>query len=69
VFVLKIHQLIQKHRTTLIFTNTRAATERVINHLREMFPENYLEKEIGALILLFQKNIDLKLKKNLEGVN
>lgn len=42
-----IDELIQKHKTTVIFTNTRAATERVINHLKEKFPENYLEN-IGA---------------------
>jgi len=42
-----IDRLIQDHKTTLIFTNTRAATERVINHLREMFPDNYIEN-IGA---------------------
>jgi len=38
-----IDRLVQEHKTTVIFTNTRAATERVVNHLREMFPENYLE--------------------------
>src|SRR3989344_2196366 len=38
-----IDALVQAHTTTLIFTNTRAATERVVNHLKEMFPENYIE--------------------------
>ncbi|MEK6820184.1 MAG: ATP-dependent helicase, partial [Nanoarchaeota archaeon] len=42
-----IDKLIQEHKTTLIFTNTRSATERVINHLKDMFPSRYLE-EIGA---------------------
>ncbi len=42
-----LDNLIQKHKTTLIFTNTRSATERVVHHLREMFPSRYLE-EIGA---------------------
>ncbi|NQV09461.1 DEAD/DEAH box helicase, partial [Candidatus Woesearchaeota archaeon] len=40
-------KLIQDHKTTLIFTNTRAATERVVNHLKEKFPKNYTEN-IGA---------------------
>jgi len=40
-------KLIQEHKTTVIFTNTRAATERVVNHLKEMFPQNYFEN-IGA---------------------
>ena len=38
-----IDKLIQEHKTTLIFTNTRAATERVVNHLKEIFPKNYHE--------------------------
>jgi ATP-dependent Lhr-like helicase len=38
-----IDRLIQEHKTTVIFTNTRAATERVVNHLKEMFPQNYIE--------------------------
>jgi len=42
-----IDKLIQEHKTTLVFTNTRAATERVITHLKDLFPENYLEN-IGA---------------------
>lgn len=42
-----LDDLIQKHKTTLIFTNTRSATERVINHLKEMFPTKYLD-DIGA---------------------
>ncbi|MBU4086419.1 MAG: DEAD/DEAH box helicase, partial [Nanoarchaeota archaeon] len=42
-----IDKLIQEHKTTLIFTNTRAATERVIHHLKEMFPSKYVEN-IGA---------------------
>jgi len=43
----KMDELIQKHKTTLIFTNTRAATERVIHHLKEKFPKSYTEN-IGA---------------------
>ena len=38
-----IDRLIHEHKTTLIFTNTRAGTERVVHHLKEMFPEKYLE--------------------------
>ncbi len=36
--------LIQTHKTTLIFTNTRAATERVVHTLKDKFPKNYAEK-------------------------
>jgi ATP-dependent Lhr-like helicase len=38
-----IDTLVQQHKTTLIFTNTRAATERIVHHLKEMFPKNYTE--------------------------
>jgi len=45
-----LDDLIQSHRTTLIFTNTRSATERVINHLKEKFPKRYAAEDptIGA---------------------
>ena len=39
----KIDELIQEHKTTLIFTNTRAATERVVDHLKNKFPKRYTE--------------------------
>lgn len=42
-----LDQLIQDHKTTLIFTNTRSATERVIHHLKERFPGRY-DSHIGA---------------------
>jgi ATP-dependent helicase Lhr and Lhr-like helicase len=42
-----IHQLVQEHTTTLIFTNTRAATERVVDYLKDKYPELYTEN-IGA---------------------
>ncbi len=37
-----LDELIQKHKTTLIFTNTRSATERVIHHLGVHFPGRYI---------------------------
>ncbi|MCX6802707.1 MAG: ATP-dependent helicase [Candidatus Diapherotrites archaeon] len=43
----KLDELIQAHKTTLVFTNTRSATERVVNHLKEKFPGKY-EGQIGA---------------------
>ncbi|HME86930.1 MAG TPA: ATP-dependent helicase, partial [Candidatus Nanoarchaeia archaeon] len=42
-----LDRLIQEHKTTLIFTNTRAGTERVVHHLKDRFPKNYSEN-IGA---------------------
>jgi len=45
-----INDMIQSHKTTLIFTNTRAATERVVNYLKEKYPKQYAKTEpvIGA---------------------
>jgi len=43
-----IDSLIRKHKTTLIFTNTRSATERVVSHLKEKFPTEYGDDNIAA---------------------
>jgi ATP-dependent Lhr-like helicase len=37
-----LNELIQNHKTTLIFTNTRNATERVIQQLHTHFPGQYV---------------------------
>ncbi len=39
-----IDRLVQEHQTTLIFTNTRSGTERVVHNLKEMFPQHYRER-------------------------
>ena len=43
-----LHGLIQEHRTTLVFTNTRSATERVVHHLKETFPSHYNKGNLDA---------------------
>ncbi|MCK9595963.1 ATP-dependent helicase [Candidatus Pacearchaeota archaeon] len=43
-----IDSLIKEHKTTLIFTNTRSATERIVNHLKEKFPTEYGDDNIAA---------------------
>lgn len=43
-----INELVQKHKTTLIFTNTRSATERVVHFLKDRYPKNYGVHNIGA---------------------
>jgi len=40
-------ELIHQHRTTLVFTNTRSATERVVHHLKEKFPKKYTQDAGG----------------------
>ncbi len=43
-----IDELVQQHRTTLIFTNTRSATERVVHNLKEMFPRHYSDADANG---------------------
>ncbi len=42
-----IHELVQQHKTTVIFTNTRAGTERVVHQLKQRYPSFY-DDNIGA---------------------
>lgn len=59
-----INNLIQAHRTTLIFTNTRSGTERVVNHLKELYPKEYVES-IGAHHSSLSKRHRLNIEKRL----
>ncbi|MBI2105776.1 DEAD/DEAH box helicase [Candidatus Woesearchaeota archaeon] len=61
-----INNLIQEHKTTLIFTNTRAATERVVHYLKEKFPKNYSENigaHHGSLSKESRLNLENRLRK------
>ena len=62
-----LDKLIQGHQTTLVFTNTRSATERVVHHLKEKFPKKYLSGNIGAhhssLSREHRLNIENRLKQ------
>ena len=61
-----IDKLIQDHKTTLIFTNTRSATERVVDHLKESFPKNYTENigaHHGSLSKTHRRDIENKLRQ------
>ncbi len=61
-----IDDLIQSHRTTLIFTNTRSATERVVHHLKEKFPKKYTENigaHHGSLAKTLRHRIEDRLRK------
>jgi len=59
-----INKLIQDHKTTLIFTNTRSATERVVHYLKEKFPKNYTEN-IGAHHGSLSKEHRLNMEKRM----
>jgi ATP-dependent Lhr-like helicase len=41
-------KLVREHKTTLIFTNTRSATERIVSNLKEKFPTEYGDDNIAA---------------------
>ncbi len=62
-----IDNLVSSHKTTLIFTNTRAATERVVHYMKDKFPEKYLEGNVGAHHSSLSKehrlNIETRLKE------
>lgn len=61
-----IDNLIQEHKTTLIFTNTRAATERVVDHLKHKFPSRYTEN-IGAHHGSLSKELRLQIENKLRN--
>ena len=61
-----LNDLIQEHKTTLVFTNTRAATERVIHNLKEKFPKNYNDNvgaHHGSLSKEHRHNVENRLRK------
>ena len=61
-----LDKLIQEHKTTLIFTNTRSATERVVHFLKEKFPKSYTENigaHHGSLSKEHRLNLEERLRK------
>lgn len=61
-----IHDLIQTHKTTLVFTNTRSATERVVHNLKEKFPKFYAENigaHHGSLSKIHRHSLENKLRE------
>jgi len=61
-----MNKLIQEHKTTLVFTNTRAATERVVNNLKEKFPTEYgddIAAHHSSLSKTHRFNVEERLRK------
>jgi len=58
-------KMIQEHKTTLIFTNTRAATERVVHHMKERFPKNYVEYTES---LLKNQEREIEQEEKIKGI-
>jgi len=64
-----IDELVKKHKTTLIFTNTRAATERVVHNLKEMFPKHFNHNNIAAHHGSLSKESRFKTEQDLRDGN
>lgn len=61
--------LIREHKTTLIFTNTRSATERVVSHLKDKFPTEYGDDSIAAHHSSLSKSHRFEIEENLRNGN
>lgn len=59
--------LIRKHKTTLIFTNTRSATERIVNQLKDKFPTEYGDDNIAAHHSSLSKQHRYKIEEDLRN--
>ncbi|WP_224268707.1 ATP-dependent helicase [Haloprofundus salinisoli] len=44
----RLHELVDSHTNTLVFTNTRSGAERVLQNLRERFPDSFDESNSGC---------------------
>ncbi len=62
-----IHDLVKEHKTTLIFTNTRSATERVVNYLKDKFPVDYTDLNIAAHHSSLSKGHRFEIEENLRN--
>ncbi len=62
-----LHKLIKEHKTTLIFTNTRAATERIVNHLKDKFPTDYTDSNIAAHHSSLSKGYRFEIEEKLRN--
>ncbi len=64
-----ISKLIKEHTTTLIFTNTRSGTERVVFHLKKILKDSVedIEEKIAAhhssLSRIIRRDVEEKLKR------
>lgn len=61
----QIHNYVQEHESTIIFTNTRSATERVVNNLKDRFPD-YYEDNIGAHHSSMSREVRLEVEEKLK---
>ncbi|MEM5873011.1 MAG: ATP-dependent helicase [Candidatus Aenigmatarchaeota archaeon] len=62
-----IDELVEKHRTTLIFTNTRSGAERVHFHLKQLFPSKYLDEITGVHHSSISRDIRFEVEEKLKN--
>ena len=62
-----IDELVEKSKTTLIFTNTRSGAERVHLHLKQMFPTKYLDEITGVHHSSVSRDIRFELEEKLKN--
>ncbi len=60
-----LDELIEEHSTTLIFTNTRSGTERVVANLKAMFGDKYVEN-LAAHHSSLSRRVRLETEENLK---
>ena len=61
-----LHKLISKHKTTLVFTNTRSGAERVHFHLKKMFPSKYLDGTTGVHHSSISRDIRFEVEEKMK---
>jgi ATP-dependent Lhr-like helicase len=61
-----LDRLISQHTTTLVFTNTRSGTERVVFHLKEKWGDRYNDETIGAHHGSLSRDIRLDVEDRLK---
>jgi len=61
-----LDELIQKHKTTLVFTNTRSGAERVHFHLKQLFPSRYLDEVTGVHHSSISRDIRFEVEEKLK---
>ncbi|MCD7782170.1 MAG: ATP-dependent helicase [Methanosphaera sp.] len=64
-----LHELIQSHKTTLIFTNTRSGAESVSYKLTERFPKYYNSSNVMAHHSSLSKEVRLETENQLKDGN
>jgi ATP-dependent Lhr-like helicase len=62
-----LRKYLKRGRTTLIFTNTRSGTERVVANLKRRFPDIFTDDSVGAHHSSVSRDIRLEIENKLKG--